>query len=745
MPEIEFRYQPPTAGDHQVGIAGDFTDWEILDMTDIGGIYLFRQNIRPGAYRYKLIVDGNWMPDPNCPEREPDPFGGQNSLLKVKGHKEPELTWSDIEKNLGLLFGHDEPRLQINRLSQNRFELRFHWHKTLPANLYAFVDDKRFDLFYLGEAQRTAVWHCFFGSNEATAEILIRIEGRENTLCYGAEAFTSPCEARPLQVDLKELERFTVPEWASEAIVYQIFPDRFYNGNPANDPDFSEDYYADCRTPPPEGEFLPPNREYFHLVEDWNDISGLKQSPWLPKGKPDWWSFYGGDIAGVRHKLPYLADLGITVIYFNPLWQARSNHKYDAIDFCAIDPHFGSKEEMTALVSEAHALGIKIIVDVAFNHTGEDFWAFQDCAEKGPDSRYWNWYDWHRWPLPEPLPADFQPKDYYQSWWGIKDMPDLNFDLSRTHPAENHIKDIKHAEPNWPLVEHLLHCTRWWLLEIGIDGFRLDVPDEVPFWFWELFRREVKSLKPEAWIVGEIWQNARPWVNPKYFDSVMNYAYFKDPVLDFFILGICGYESFVQRVEEGLAQYPWLASQAMMNLLGSHDTVRVLELAGGDLHKVKLAMLFLMTFVGAPHIYYGDEIAMPGGRDPDNRRPFNWDWENNSESIELREFAKKLVKLRKEYKVLTQGHFAFWDPIGDDLTWVRFDHREAIFVKFNLMEIPLEFNFNYNDEILLSLGYFNCADEQLVLAPGSAIMWHKKRSKRFNPRVHKVGPWWQQF
>lgn len=457
----------------------------------------------------------------------------------------------------------------------------------------------------------------------------------------------------------REIEGFQTPDWVASGIIYQIFPDRFCNGNKDNDPDFSEWYYDNCKTPPEKGKHLKANHEYFHLVKDWYDISGLKQNSYLAKGKPDWWSFYGGDIAGVKQKLDYLLDLGITIIYFNPLWQAKSNHKYDAADFKKIDPHFATEEEFRDFVSICHKKGIRIILDIALNHTGETFWAFQDCVWKGEQSEYWNWYDWKKWPLPSPLPENFKPKQYYQCWWGVKDMPDLNYDLSREHPHENTIRDINQAQPNWNMVNHLLDATQWWLAEMDIDGFRLDVPDEVPFWFWQLFRAKVKSLKPDAWLVGEIWNHAEQWVSPQYFDSVMNYAHFKDPVLDFFVKGVINKDTFLQRIYLGLKAYPLNSLHVMMNLLGSHDTWRINEIAKEKLAELKLAIFFQFTYIGTPHIYYGDETAMQGARDPDNRRPFDWHWYNYLKSVELHDFYKELIALRKSQPALQKGIIRF--------------------------------------------------------------------------------------
>lgn len=518
-------------------------------------------------------------------------------------------------------------------------------------------------------------------------------------------------------------DSFPVPQWVQEGIIYQIFVDRFYNGDPDNDPDFSEDYYSKSKQAPPKGQYLNANQEYYHLVRDWTDIKGLRQSPWLPKGKPDWWSFYGGDLRGVIEKLDYLTDLGITIIYFNPLWKAKSNHKYDSADYKSIDPHFGTEQDLQELVSKAHSRGIKIILDVAFNHTGETFWAFRDCIQKGPDSQWWTWYDWQKWPLPDPLPTDFQPKDYYQCWWGIKDMPDLNYDLSRPHPEENTIRNINEAAPNTSLIDYLKSVVRYWIGEMDLDGFRLDVPDEVPYWFWELFRSWVKEIKADAWLVGEIWNNAEQWVSPKYFDSVMNYAYFKSPVHDYFLKESISRTEFIRRMREGIDSYPDQSLKAMMNLLGSHDTWRVNELDEDKQNLVKLAYIFQMVYIGVPHIYYGDEIGMKGSGDPDNRRPFDWNWSSKPFSKDLRSMIKTLISLRKAHPSLIHGELEFIDDSDDCLKLVRRDSSEELLIIFNRLQKPISLDLGYPYKELFSSSHSGSwGNGEIYMGPRSAVI-----------------------
>jgi glycosidase len=720
MAAVRFSYQPLTAGAHEVGIAGDFTDWEILDLVGVGGVYVLSLPVETGRHLYKLIVDGNWMPDPANPALEPDPFGGLNSVLVIASEETPHHTWEEVFADLGLLQERVERYLWINRRDTHEYELRFDWYPDLRGSVFALIGTEETPLVRLGAHANRDVCHCLFSSAADSVPILIRLEAEGRGLFYGGNGFqTDPAAARPLNVRLSELPVFRVPDWIRRGVIYQIFPDRFCNGDPGLDPDFSEWYYDDCRTPPPPGELLPPQREYYHLADDWYDCGGLRQTPFLEPGKPDWWSFYGGDIPGLASRLDYLSGLGVTVIYFNPLWQAKSNHKYDAADFRRVDPHFGSTAQLKDLVKLLHGRGIRVILDVAFNHTGETFWAFRDCVEKGEASPYWNWYDWRQWPLPKPLPPDFDPREYYQCWWGIKDMPDLNYDLSRSHPAENYVRDIRKAIPNAALVDYLLESVAWWLQDIGIDGFRLDVPDEVPYWFWQLFRAHVKSLKPDAYIVGEIWNNAQGWVNHRYFDAVMNYAFFKNPVLDYFLHGLMDRDAFQARIGEGLAAYPLQALQAMMNLLGSHDTWRVAELVDGDLARLRLALFFQFTFVGVPHIYYGDEIAMRGGMDPDNRRPFDWRWESDPAAVAHRDFYWELIRLRASSDVFVEGEFAFLETDGDLLAYKRWNAARTVVCLINPGSTPCSYPFSNLKSILFRSEGVSPVGRQLILPPQS--------------------------
>jgi glycosidase len=307
-----------------------------------------------------------------------------------------------------------------------------------------------------------------------------------------------------------------------------------------------------------------------------------------------------------------------------------------------------------------------------------------DARENGHESQYWDWYEWKDWPVPGDVSvAPPNPLDYYDCWWGFGQMPNLNFDLSRPNNGEHAVHDIADAAPNGALVEHLLDMAEYWLVEAGVDGYRLDVAGEVPFWFWKLFRERVREVKPDAYIVGELWGSSPEWVNGDYFDAVMNYKYFRDPVMRFICRGESTADVFDRELAPGRLIYPEEGVAAQMNLLGSHDTERFRTAAGGDIRRTRLAALFMMTYVGAPTIYYGDEIGMEGGGDPDCRRPFNWRWTMDGEAVRTRTLISTLAGYRRNYPMLVNGGFETLLAKDRVYSYRRRDDRGEVVVVLN--------------------------------------------------------------
>ncbi len=384
----------------------------------------------------------------------------------------------------------------------------------------------------------------------------------------------------------------SVPDWVQEATFYQIFPDRFANGDPNSDP---------------------PN------LMKWG-------SP------PTTWGFMGGDLRGIVDKFDYLLDLGVTAIYLNPIFQASSNHRYNTSDYYKIDPKLGTMQDFTSLIEHAHNNQVKVILDGVFNHCGRGFFAFEDVLENQEYSPYRDWFYISHFPVDA---YSWGGASDYTGWWGMKSLPKFN-------------------TGNPPTRRYLLDVAGYWIQQ-GADGWRLDVPNEInDDSFWAEFREAVKSVNPEAYLVGEIWSPDRRWLSEGHFDGLMNY-----PLLDA-LVGLLAASSldvsrFADKVEGLLSTYPHENTYAMYNLLGSHDTARILTRLGNNLDKARLAYLFQFAYPGVPAIYYGDEIGLVGGKDPECRGAFIWEpagWNNH-----LRDFIKDLIALRKSHVALRKGEF----------------------------------------------------------------------------------------
>lgn len=431
---------------------------------------------------------------------------------------------------------------------------------------------------------------------------VFRLEGKGCTLWYGEKGITPKrTRAGVFQYPYIHVEEvIRVPDWARDAVVYQIFPDRFAKGDPDRDPE------------------------------------GVM--PWSADTRPQSDSFYGGDLRGIIDRMPYLADLGVNLLYLTPVFSSPSNHKYDTEDYYRIDPHFGDVEICREMVETAHRYGIRVLFDAVFNHCGAGFFAFRDVREKGESSLYKDWF------RIRDFPVAMEPEPNYETFaQNISGMPKL-----MTHRAE--------------VRDYFLEVAEHWIREVGIDGWRLDVANEVDPEFWRAFRRRVKSIRPEALIVGEIWHDAGPWLRGDQFDSVMNYP-FREAVLSFFATGELDAEEFDARLSAARMAVPEPVAFAMFNLLSSHDTERFFTLCNGESQRLRLALLFQMTYPGIPMLYYGDEIGMQGGADPDCRRPMIW--EEEKQDRELLAYVRKLTAIRRKCAPLRRGAFRTWSADGE--------------------------------------------------------------------------------
>lgn len=646
-------------------IAGNFNNWnskkDKFSLTQ-GEKYKIDLLLSAGEYEYKLVInDTIWITDPNNNLKKKDGNGGENSILMVDDNSQLFTGQESELFHFNLVDNHFPCGEQIAK-KYVRFACRTYRNNIDQVLLQTDEDSIEMQRYY--SDQNYDYYSLLLPTSRSAQKFQIRLikNNQKHDLISQTESggfFT----LKTLTSDL---------EWLQTGVIYQIFCDRFFNGDSSLNPTFEEWYYDPQKNPLSDAV----RQKHYHFEENWQNWQILKDHPHRHQ------VFYGGDLAGVLQKIPYLKELGISCIYFNPLVKAASNHKYDAFDFFQIDPHFGTNELFKKLVAECHRNEIRIILDFAFNHVGIGFFAFQDCLNVGRESEYFNWFDWYKFPLPAKISARFQASEYYQCWWGHAELPDLNFDLKRFHPQENYLHDEKDAEVNRPLVNYLLRVAKFWLQEMNIDGFRLDVPNEVPFWFWKLFRQTVKSIKPDAYLVGEIWHNAEEWLE-KYFDSVMNYNYFREPVLQYFALRNWPVEKFLNKIMEGLNKYGFANLSLMMNLMDSHDTYRFLEAAAGDFRKLKLAVIFQMCWIGVPHVFYGDETGLQGAKDPDNRRPMNWDFHQSPQLSSWHDFYVKLINIRRQNLSLIYGDVKILSQDSAIFCFQRDLNDESILILIN--------------------------------------------------------------
>ena len=374
-----------------------------------------------------------------------------------------------------------------------------------------------------------------------------------------------------------------------------------------------------------------------------------------------------GDIRGIIDHLDYIRDLGIDVIYLTPIFKSDSSHKYDTIDYYQIDPSFGTAEDLRELVQKAHQYGMKVVLDAVFNHTGRDFFAFKDILENKEKSKYLDWYFIDKFPLDtEPGQApNFKCFGYYGG------MPKLNL---KNPEVEKYVTDVA--------------C--YWLKECDIDGWRMDVGDEISHYFWKHFRRAVKAVKKDALIIGEIWHYAGDFLEGDEWDTVMNYPFYLN-LIDLLADEKIDVSRFIQNLGYMKGRLNKKCYPLMWNLIDSHDTARFLHLCNNK-QKQHLAAAFQLLMPGMPMIYYGDELAMPGANDPDCRRGMYWDEEYRDN--EMLEWYKRLIQVRRTHACIVEGELAETITRDEDgtIVLIRKNTEETVALIFNCSNDTKEFN-----------------------------------------------------
>ena len=386
-----------------------------------------------------------------------------------------------------------------------------------------------------------------------------------------------------------ESDGYQAPDWCRQQVYYQIFPERYRNGD-------------DSLTPPD--------------AQPWGTL-------------PDRENFMGGDIPGIIEGLDHICELGATCIYTTPIFKAPSNHKYDTVDYYDINPSFGTKDDLRRLVDEVHKRGLRLILDGVFNHCGYYWPPFQDLVAKGEKSEYKNWF------FPQSYPVTLEPCNYdcvgHYKW-----MPKINLNCPEA-------------------AEYFIRVGEYWIREFGIDGWRLDVADEVPTAFWQKFSARIKLLKPDALLLGETWGDAQKLVTANRLDSAMNYL-FRDALVGWLGTGELSASQFDDRINRMLSLYPEEVALRLYNPLDSHDTARFMFMCGNDIRRFRLAVALQMTLPGCPAVYYGDEIGLSGDNDPLCRMCMEWD--EKKQDAERFTWYRQLIALRKKSPSLYEGDYA---------------------------------------------------------------------------------------
>lgn len=734
-----FTLSAPVEAPQRVNVAGDFNGWsrDSHPMQLVGGVWTATIEMSEGLHHYKFVLNGDkWINDPAADKdlEEDDGHGGKNSgvIIGPDARKLPPAQPNTINGD-GIIFDPRNPA-DLNVFAEGRARVRIRVLSDDVQSIAAATEVGGTKLARLTTERGFDVYGGVFDFDPGNPRFMFAIADGDTAGWFDVTGFHS-AEAGPdrpekfVMFELSAKPSFTTPDWAKHAVWYQIFAERFRNGDPANDPG---------------------DRKFEHLVRwqaDW-----WKAQPGEAKGDQNfykgegnvWKRRYGGDIQGVKEKLPYLRSLGVTAIYFNPIFEADSMHKYDTSDYRHVDQHFGVRETLPLagetddpatwkwsesdkvfldFLDEAHKQGFKVVVDGVFNHVGRSHPFFQDVVKNGKASRYADWFEIESWP--DKLPADEKMFGKagglnFKAW----DGPSGHLPVFR--------KDGQLGLARGPR-DHIFAITKRWLApdgdpSKGIDGWRLDVPGDIPHPFWIDWRKVVKETKPDAYISGEIWGWAQPWLNGgDQFDAVMNYQ-FAMAAQDFFVNRgrAISPSQMNNRCVAMEYNYPFQVSLVQMNLFDSHDTDRLASMfvnpdrsydqqnrpqdnaaqSGYDARKpneqewtrMRQAVTFQMSFLGAPMIYYGNEAGMWSPDDPSNRQPMIWKdlepYDDREVTFDAKQFEhhQRTIAIRAALPALQTG---FYRPVLlDDAEGVFAFAREldgqTVYVVINRIEVDSE-------------------------------------------------------
>ena len=589
-------------------IITDFNDFIPEDMDYQNGLYRYTTDLPEGEYLY-IFWDGlNYYLDAKNPDV--DEFEGRvynvRKVKKISGHVTGDSKTDSIK--------FENTRKYINPVEYGEIFL------SIESDINDLED---INLISNGSillkekitAKDTVLYRFHVKCNTGILSYKFRITDGD-TIDYG---YGKHNDFFKFDFNSPAITYLNIPDWSRGDTVYQIFPERFSNGDYSNDKEYYLPWYGD-------------NGNY-----SLSELSG---------------GFFGGDIAGINNHLDYLKELDVGCIYLNPIFQAPSTHKYDTSDYLEIDPSFGDETDLKDLIDDSHEKDIKIILDGVFNHSGTEFFAMKSNFEYQENSEYLDWYHILKFPIKK-------ENGYYENWFGYASLPKFNHDCIQ---VRGYLASV---------------IGKWF--SFGVDGWRLDTVDQFTYSFLSDYLYPViKSISENSIVVGEYWKDASIYFEKNCMNGVMNYL-FRDAAISFAKGGTA--RTFTNNVNEYLNEYPPQILDGLWNMLGSHDTERILTILNENTDALKTAVALQMTFKGSPVIYYGDEIGMTGEDDPGCRKPFIWN--EDEQNVEIKDFYGKLAKIRSENSCLKKGEIEFLPSKNSVLIFRRFDENGELKVILN--------------------------------------------------------------
>jgi glycosidase len=767
---VEFRYRPkddpafPTNMEvRSVNLAGTFNGWDMTGtpMTDLGdGTYVLYLKLDEGIYHYKFIVNGDtWMLDPRSDPvlREDNGQNGFNSgvyigqqgkdfsAVPVKGINLAAVRHSPDQASYFNMISSDTAEVRLRTLHDNVQRVVLHWRDRRDRDVPMQRDETAFGFDYWDTTVSTE-------GTSKTAYYYFTLGDAVTNRTYAAS------DGHWFTADLTE--RCSTPDWARNVVWYQIFMDRFRNGATQNDPPHT----------------LPWRWDWYKLA-DWE-----RPRQDNPQFSNDWYGRrFGGDVQGVLSELPYFRELGVTALYFCPIFEAGSNHGYDTVDYRHVSQYFGFKGDNEAVIpqetldpatwqwtasdrlfllfiKEAHKQGLKVIIDGVFNHMGRNSFALKDVLAHGRSSRYADWFDVTSW----------GPPVKYKSWDHGGAMPNFRKDSQKGYASDSAKKYIFDITRRWMDPSGTGDPTD------GVDGWRLDVAQDVPAPFWIDWRKHVKGINSNAYITGEIWGIATKYLQGNEWDAVMNYQ-FAMRAIHYFIdqKRKSSASEFDRQLKELLAAYPMQVDYVMQNLYDSHDTDRLVNMIanpdrdynsgdhiqdgghydgskpGPAAYQIqKLMATFQMAFLGAPMIWYGDEAGMFGAGDPIDRKQMLWKdlepYDNPQDAVmpDLWEHYRRVIAIRNTYPALRTGRFHTWVTNDTDdvygFTRTRGDEVVAVVVNNSDRDQTMNLPSPFPDDSRV-VDVMNAAPVEFVMAPMESVGFPDFQ-KGTMVRTIRVGP-----